>query len=188
MSEFVHVVRPNIFTTDRSFQMTDDAVTWEGGRSPGRLAFAEIERIRIHDAPMAYGPGLRRCVLRPRRGAKLFIPSLHYKRFGVTEDRSASYAPFVRELVARIARANPNVQIIAGRTRAAQAVWIVLLVSLVLVLALALVMLVSGQFPWQAIFMMPILIGFLPMTWRTARHPGPRVVDAHSIPPELLSD
>jgi hypothetical protein len=74
MSEFVHAVRPNTFTTERSFRLTDDALTWEGGRGPGRLAFADIDRIRIHDAPMALGPSLRRCVLRPRHGAKLFIP------------------------------------------------------------------------------------------------------------------
>jgi hypothetical protein len=106
----------------------------------------------------------------------------------VTEDRSASYAPFVRELVARIARANPDVRIIAGRTRAAQAVWIVLLISSLLVLAAASILVLSGEFPWQGSFVFVILIGFLPMTWRTARQPGPRVIDARSIPPELLSD
>jgi hypothetical protein len=187
MPEFVHVVRPNTFTTDRTYRLSDGAVAWENASGRDSLAFAAVERIRIHDAPMAFGPTLRRCVLRAG-GKKLIVPSLHYRGVGSTEDRSASYAPFVRELVARIARANPNVRIIAGRTRAAQAVWIGLLIAILAAFALAIVLLVRGEAPWQGVFFVGIAIGFLPMTWRAARQPGARKVDADAIPAELLSD
>jgi hypothetical protein len=125
--------------------------------------------------------------LRSGSGEKTVLTSASYQRFGVIEDRSASYVPLVRELLLRVAAANPKASFIAGQGFGLWLFWLVILVLDVLILAGGLILTVIGQFPTSGAAVFLVLVLMLPTGLRVIRHGPPRTFDPHAPPPGDLS-
>jgi hypothetical protein len=186
MSEPSYAFRANAFSVERHYELGPDAIAWKDARQEGRFAYREIVKVNISCVP-SLGQTLYRCLLRSGTGKKAVLTSATYKRLGVIEDRSASYVPFVRELLLRVAGANPKASFTAGQAFGLWLSWIVILVLTGLILAGALVLTVAGQLPVSGSASLLVLLIMLPIGWRVVRHGPQRPFDPHKPPADDLS-
>ena len=120
-----HSFRLTLFDRERTYQLAPDALEWSTSRSAGRLAYAEITRIRLYKVRSIGAVGqisaLRwRCAVHARASRKVALAPDHYRRPGLREDRQHSYHPFVGELIGRVLAANPAVEVIQEQYRRSQ--------------------------------------------------------------------
>lgn len=136
-----HKVQPTLSSPLQTFTLGDEAVHWhthtafenpeldpldaawieEMTVSPrkkgdGELAFKDIVSVCLKRSPM-FGSDQKQCILTDASGQKIKIASRHKLGFSLNgEDRTQTYAPLVRTLLARLAESNPNVRYVAGST------------------------------------------------------------------------
>jgi hypothetical protein len=183
MIELVHAFRPAIFSSERSYWIGPDALEWKDAKNAGRLPYGEVAKINISSLASSYfGQTQKRCVLRPRSGGKIVLSSASYKRLGVIEDRSGTYAPLARELIKRVAGANPGAIFIAGQPWGLWLFWLVLLIASALVLLAGIIAAAMGQFPIQATAVFIIILLGIRVAWRVVRHGPPHRFDPHTLP------
>jgi len=181
MTEFVHAFRPSIFSTERSYRIGPDALEWKDARQDSRVAYSEVARVNISSMTPPLGQAQSRCVLHPRSGGKIVLSSASYKRLGVIEDRSESYAPLVRELMVRIATVNPDTVFIAGQPWGLWLFWLILLIASALILLGGAILAVMGQFPLAAAAGFMIVVLGIPVGWRVVRHGRPHPFDPRTL-------
>jgi hypothetical protein len=186
MSELAHAFRASAFSAERHYRLGPDALEWKDDRQAGQIAYRDVVKVSISNVP-TLGQTQYRCMLRSAAGQKAALTSASYKRFGVIEDRSASYVPLVRELLLRIAAANPKASFSAGQGFGLWLFWLIILVLAALILAGGLILTVMGQVPMAATGSFVVLAIMLPIGWRVVRHGPPRSVDPRTPPPEDLS-
>lgn len=98
------------------FRLETDGLHWTRGRREGRLAYASVRRAHIYKVRyFGSSASYWRCVLCYGHGRRLRLQAAHHRGLRQVEDRTATYIPFVKELEARIAAANPQAQFLAGR-------------------------------------------------------------------------
>ena len=176
-----HAFRATIFKPERVYRLEPDALSWRDDRGSGRLSYADVDSVRFYSIPATMLPGQHRCVVRPKRGRPIVIAATHYVRLAVTEDRFATYAPFVQELLTRIAEASPHARVIAGQNWLMWLFWLVILVAGGLLLLGGLIVLATGEFPLQAAPVFVILLAAMPAAWRIVRRGRPRRVHPAAI-------
>src|SRR5262245_58961718 len=126
MADFVYSVRPNIFVPERTYQLDPDALVWKDSRGQGRLPYQDIFKVRTDSLLNPVGPIMRQCVLHRSYGTKVVLKSTHYIGLSNMEDRSASYRPFVDELLFRVAVANPHARFMVGLTWPMWMTWLLI--------------------------------------------------------------
>jgi hypothetical protein len=182
MTELVHVFRPNILSTERSYRIGPDALEWKDAREDSLIAYREVSKVNISSMTLPFGQAQSRCVLHPRAGGKIVVSSASYKRLGVVEDRSESYVPLVRELMTRIATANPDATFTAGEPWGLWLFWLILLIASAFILLGGLILAVMGEFPFPAAAAFMIVLAGVPVGWRVVRHGAPHPFDPRTLP------
>jgi hypothetical protein len=87
------------------------------------VPLARIRRIHLKQDM----PGMFSAEIRSDAGATLRLTSRHFLGVGRFEDRGPDYAAFVRALVAKTARAQPSVELVAGSSLLFWIGWVLLL-------------------------------------------------------------
>jgi hypothetical protein len=183
MIELVHAFRPTIFGTERSYRIGPDALEWKDAQGASRIPYGEVAKVNISTmASSFYGQTQKRCVLHPRSGGKIVLSSASYKRLGVIEDRSGTYAPLVRELMTRVAGANPGAIFIAGQPWGLWLFWLFLLIASALIILAGIVLAATGQFPLPATAVFVIILLSFRVAWRVVRHGRPHRFDPRTLP------
>jgi hypothetical protein len=142
------------------------------------MAYADMRDMRLIGYTSLIGEAFQ-CTLRARGGGNVKIRSAHYRSFGNFEDRTDTYAPFVRELANRIAAQVPGARFIAGST-ALWIVWLVLGVLCAIVVGLLILSLFEGVPPAApAIMAIAICLAGVPIAIRRI----PPSVDGPSVQP-----
>jgi hypothetical protein len=180
-----HSVRNSLADKERSFTLGDDALHWtDAGGGKGRMAYADVRDMRLIAYSSPIGEAFQ-CTLRGK-GGKVKLRSAHYASLNNFENRTATYAPFVRALAGRIAAAAPDAKFIAGST----GLWIVWLIIGVLCLGVA-VLLIASLFeglppagPWIAAIVVCAIA--VPWMWRRVTEGGAKSFDPKAPPPALL--
>src|ERR1700686_3307013 len=103
--------RPETF-----YRLTDAALEWTEGTATESVAFSDIRFVRLYHSPTVknpflggvVAPGFARCVIHRRHARARILSSIHFLSFGKFEDRSASFRPFVAELMRRVVAARPT--------------------------------------------------------------------------------
>jgi KDO2-lipid IV(A) lauroyltransferase len=116
MDELAFSFRRGLLSRERTYRLGPGFLEWNPARGEGRVAYGEVEAIRVRrykvrGALAATTKRLWRCVVYCPSGRRIILLPTHYVRAGVVEDRSSTFDPFVRELVGRVAGANPKVQV-----------------------------------------------------------------------------
>ncbi len=145
MSEVAYQFRSGRHTDERSYQQTDKGLLWHEGVQSKILPYADIRKIRIFGSPNptidgVVLPDFKVCAISGRTGPTLILSSNHFVRFGVVEDRSSTFAPFVTALIQRVSVANPDAVFVGGMPVSVWSAWAV--VSALLILALGLIVMV----------------------------------------------
>jgi hypothetical protein len=181
-----HNVRNSLIDKERTFTLGPDALHWrETQGSEGRIPYADVRDMRLIAYTSPIGESFQ-CALRGKSGGKVKLRSAHYRGLNDFEDRTATYAPFVKALAERVAAAAPDAKFIAGST----GLWIVWLTVGVLFLGV-IVLLILSLFeglppagPW--IIALVVCLIAAPLMWRRLGEGGAKTFDPAAPPPALL--
>ncbi|HUU66307.1 MAG TPA: hypothetical protein VMW57_03370 [Methyloceanibacter sp.] len=186
MTEPTNTVRNSLAEKARTLTLGPDALHWSdasGGES--HLAYKDVRDLRLIAFALPVGETFQ-CTLRGKKGDKVKLRSAHYQSLNNFEDRTATYAPFIRSLAPRIAAAAPDAKSIAGST----ALWIVWLILGLLCLGVVLLLILSlfeGLPPVGAwVIAIGVCIASVPLAWRRIREGSAHSFDPAAPTPELI--
>jgi len=177
MTELAHTFRMP-FGRERHFRLERDALCWTHGSTEGRVTYDDISRVWLWRHQLAG----HRCDLRHKQG-KIFLLSYQFPRLIKREDRSASYTPLVRELIARVASANPCAEFRAGQPwwmREALGTWSQLIIGVLIGLPVLLMISIADRWPAAQTYLL-VFLNFVVVLalWRYIRHNAPRPFNPH---------
>jgi hypothetical protein len=182
-----HAFRPTIFGRERRFRLAPHALEIEDGSTSRAIPYAAVSELRIARHPgAAFGPPIRRTVLRLASGGTVVLQSTHYVGLANVEDRSESYRALVEGLIGRVLHANPLARVVVGPSRLAWSMWLALLVATIGVIVLAVVVAWRREFPIAALLYLGIVAAFVPAMWRVLRGGLPREADPRALPAGIL--
>jgi KDO2-lipid IV(A) lauroyltransferase len=117
MSDFTYSFRPGRFARERTYRLRADRVEWQDGRRGGSVPYAEVARVEVcKERFLGSSASYWRCVLYPKAGRKIRLGAASRSGLRGVEDRTETYIPFIKELEARIATANPRRMMVDGET------------------------------------------------------------------------
>lgn len=174
---------------EREWRVEDDALVSCGAASgERRYPWKDFISVRLCHAPTRRKPWRYVFVLQRKQGHKIEIDNAHYLTFGAFEDRSRSYAPFVRAALARLAEKNPKARALIGETPTR---YFLLLLAALLVLggaafALAVLPTPTDAPPYAGLAKLALILLMLPVFWRWIIGAMPRGVALDAIPDRAL--
>jgi len=117
VSELTYSFRPGRFARERTYRLRADGVAWQDGRRGGSVPYADVGRIEVcKERFLGSSASYWRCVLYPKAGRKIRLGAASRSGLRRIEDRTEAYIPFVKELEARVATANPRRIMVDGET------------------------------------------------------------------------
>jgi hypothetical protein len=186
-----YIARANALEYEGTWRLTSDSLELKGGPTAGpdvvlHFPYAGMSELRLSFAPTRFDRRRYRCEVRMRSGQRVSIISTHFESVGNFEDRAATYVPFVRGLIARVAAANP-----ACRFRSGKRPLFYLLEHAFLLAALVLLVfvigLVGGAGLSQLVLVkLAILAFYIPVMILYTRKNWPRRFDPRNIPDNVL--
>lgn len=108
-----HSVRLHMFSGVTSYVLADDGLVVQAGENAKRVLYADIESVRLISYA-SFESWQAQCTIATRSQGKVIVRSHHFVSVGEFEDRSATYATFVRDLCLRVRAANANARFIQG--------------------------------------------------------------------------
>jgi hypothetical protein len=178
-----HVVRANVFEAEITWWLGPEALH-PGERNA--IPYADIAELRLSFAPTRFDARRYRCKVRLRDGRTATISSSHYVAMARFEDRSRTYEPLVRDLVARATTTNPGVRLRAGRHPLTYFLEHSFLFAAIL-FAVAVFEAVDPAPPsWRSWLRVGIIASFLPLLILSTIRNRPRTFSASAIPDGVL--
>lgn len=172
-----YVARANALEYEAIWRLQPDALELQGGPTAGpdvvlRFPYRDIVGVRLSYAPSRFDHARYRCDLRMRSGQQLAIMSTHYAGIADFQDRAATYGPFARALIARVAGANPSASFRSGKNPVTYLIEHLFLFVMVVVLMFVLSMVgfaYVGDTSWVRLFIIlvtiPLLIAYTRKNW-----------------------
>jgi hypothetical protein len=169
-----------------AFNLSGDRLTVDSQRKIDEIRLGAIEAVRLTYEPRSFAHRAYQTTLTLKDGKRVRLSSIHWRSMIEAESQTAAYGRFVRELIAAIARVNPEVRLAAGKPRP---VWIAL--AALTALSLVAIMIFTGHAvsvgAWPAA-LLGLGIGAVgvwqlePMVWLNR----PRGFALDSLPVDLL--
>jgi hypothetical protein len=175
--------------SEREWRVEDDALVTRGGKGgERRYAWRDFVSVRLCQEPAQHRPWRYVFELQPKHQRKIVLDNAHFVARGEYEDRSASYAPFVRAAAAQLAAVNPKAQALIGETP--KRYFFLLLAALLglggLAFALVTIRTPLDTVPYAALIKFAIILLMLPIFWRWVLGAMPRGVPLDDIPKRAL--
>lgn len=153
-----------------------------------RWAWKDFLSVRLCHEPTRLKPWRYTFEAQFKNGQKVAIDNGHYLGPGRFEERSESYAPFVRELVTRLHEANPKLRALIGETQ--KRYFFLMLASLIGLGLLAWVLVAAptplDAVPGSGIIKFLIIVAMLPVFFRYVLRALPRGVALDCVPERAL--
>jgi hypothetical protein len=153
-----------------------------------RYRWKDIVSVRLCAEPARGRPWRYVFELQPKHQRRIIIDNAHYAGEGVFEDRSASYAPFVRSALTALAEANPKARALMGETP--KRYFFLLITALLglgaLAFVLAAVRTPLDALPYAGMIKLGIILLMLPVFWVWVVRAMPRGVALDAIPERAL--
>jgi KDO2-lipid IV(A) lauroyltransferase len=116
MVELSYSHRPHALSAERRYWLEPESLACADRRRTRHIRYRDIEQLRVFKSRyLGSSATYWTCVLFPRSGGKIRLSAASHAGLRAVENRTATYIPFIKELEARIATANPNVQPVSGR-------------------------------------------------------------------------
>jgi hypothetical protein len=211
----VHSARADMFQREATWRIGSDALEREGGepaKAPwwahlmrlylrlimpwavrsierggsARFPYASIRELRLCFDPTRVDDTRHRCDVRLANRQKASFYSTHYVSVAEFEDRAATYTALVRELVARVASANPACRFRAGKRPIVY--WTEHVVLLALAALLVFVLALVGGVAITDLFLvkLAVIVAFIPVMISYTRKNRPGSFDPKAIPEKVL--
>lgn len=179
--------RRSILEKEATWRLAPDALEQiVDGKPVQGFLYADIVEIRLSYDPTRFESNRYRCDVRARNGARVVLVSVSYVSPGNFDNRGEIYAPFVRELVARVASANPACGFIAGRplvnylaSHAFLIAMLLLLLSVLYATGAPIVGIVALKLGLIVVYV-PVIIHYARVNW--PRPFEPAAVPEHALP------
>lgn len=217
MSGPTHASRANVFQREATWRFGADALEREGGEpadapwyahalrfylrllwpwsgiridqgGAARFPYGDIAEIRLLFDPTRFDTERHRCDVTLRDGTRAAFWSTHYVSVGEFEDRGGSYRPLVRQLVARVAAANPNCQFRAGKRPLVYWAEQIFLAAMAALLIWVLALVGGSGLSELVLVKLGIVVALIPLALRYARRNRPRAFQPAAVPPDVLPD
>lgn len=174
---------------EREWRVEDDALVTRGaGGRERRYPWKSIVSVRIYCEPARARPWRYVFELQPSQRRRIEIDNAHFVSAGLFEDRSATYTPFVRAALGRIAARNPKARALMGETP--QRYFFLLLGALLgfgaLAFALIAVPTPIDAWPYALPTKLGLILLILPVFWLWVIRIMPRGVPLDAIPERAL--
>jgi hypothetical protein len=175
--------------TEREWRIEEDALVFRAadGRET-RKPWRDVASVRLRRTPSRFQMWGHTFDVAFKDGARWSIDNNHFAGFADFQDRTATYAPFVRAALARIRAAAPAAKAYAGTTYVSYVAQVALVAFAFA--ALAAVFLTIPVFevsdPWLVTLKLLIIAALLPPFALWVRANYPRVISLDAIPPEVL--
>lgn len=160
MSDVTHEVRNSLVDATRVFDLEPDAVGWREGDHQDRLRFSDV--VSLHLSSYSDLEGIQRqCTITDRAGKPLKIRSHHYVSLGNFENRTSTYAPFIRALIDCLSSEGSNVVFLQG-SRIMSLVWTAMFgISAVMIVGFVALLFGGEGVSLSGLVPIFILLGFL---------------------------
>jgi hypothetical protein len=185
MDETEYRARQNAFGQERLWRVGSGGLFWQGGEKAGHFPFSEIVSIRLSFTPTRFDFARYRCVVKRFNGWQETIVSTSYAGIGSFEDRSTSYAGFVRRLVEEASRANPAIRFEAGESSLKYWGSIALMIGAFALLAVV-ILSIGFNSTWFIIVKLAVIAFLLPICLRWIAKNRPHAFQPGVIPPQVL--
>ena len=151
-----------------------------------RFPYASICELRLCFDPTRADDTRHRCDIRLADRQKASFYSTHFVGFSEFEDRAASYTALVRELVARVVRANPSCRFRARKRPIVY--WTEHIVLLALAALLVFVLALVGGVAITDLFLVKlgVIVAFVPVMIAYTRKNRPGSFDPKVLPEKVL--
>ncbi|MHB2168846.1 hypothetical protein [Alsobacter sp. R-9] len=113
----VYRQRPRPFGPEVTWRLEPETLYADSGLRNKRVPYRDIVAIRLTFAPTNITSHGFKAVIRLADGKTLTFGSLSWRTYFEVERQDADYRAFVTDLVARAGRANPAVELVAGKPR-----------------------------------------------------------------------
>ena len=186
-----YVARANALEYEAIWRLQPDALELQGGPTAGpdvvlRFPYRDIVGVRLSYAPSRFDHARYRCDVRMRSGQQVAILSTHYAGIADFQDRAATYGPFVRVLIARVAGANPSASFRSGKNPVTYLLEHLFLFVMVVLLVFVLSMVgfaYVGDTSWVRLF---IIVATIPLLIAYTRKSWPSRFKPDAIPDDVL--
>jgi hypothetical protein len=183
----VYRFRPNAFVGERTYRLTEDALTVEGdGKRLDGAFYDGIAEVRLAYAPTRFARSRYRAQIVYREGGMAELFNTDYKGIGDFSEKDAEYSAFLSELHRRLAAKGKDVRFRRGNSPGA---WVgnwLLTIFIFAMLALAFVLLMAWGLVWIAVVKIAIVLFFIPTLIRYMRRAKPGEYDPLAIPKDVL--
>ena len=188
-----HAVRANALEYEGTWRLLPDALELQGGPAVAADAiltfpYRDIVELRLSYAPSRIDHRRYRCDIRMRSGQRLAVLSTHYAGIADFEDRSATYVPLVRGLIARVAAENAAARFRSGKRPLVYWAEHLFLVAMVALLVFVLSVTGVGYLSDSSWAKLAIVVGFIPLLILYTRKNWPRRFSPTAIPSDVLPD
>jgi hypothetical protein len=109
-----YAYKPSLLGSPWTFRLLPDALEWEIGSRTGRIAYADIRRVRLSYRPAALQSARYLTEIWADRHPKLTIASASWRGILELETRPAEYSAFIEALHQRLADAGSRAIFVAG--------------------------------------------------------------------------
>lgn len=185
MTDLTHSGRLSLIDGEVTWRLTDEALIRSMKNAIQTIPYVDISGIRLITFAGAGGRQGRAIVTTSGHG-KLKLGSHHYVSLGNFENRSASYAPFVRQLARCVVSANPQARFTLGSFGLWLA-WVVVCLLVLIAAILVVMVALEGTAPWlRVISVAGLLVVLAPFAVRWAGRSRPQRFAPTDIPDNLL--
>lgn len=153
--------------------------------APEHVPFRDIVYVRLRYFPTRAQTNRYECILQTRTGRSWKVVNQFYEGPMTFRDESTAYSAFIRELVQRVAIANPSAAFVRG-TAAASYYLSLGFCILMFVLLAAVILTIGFTFHWLVLVKLVIIAAFIPVLVRYARRSKPGPLDPHRVPADTL--
>ena len=115
MSFLAYKQRPRPFAGEVIFALTDDGLMVDNGRRQETIPYGSIHALRLTYGYRNVGTPIFLCQIRRERGRSVTLSNLSWKGYVEYEAQDKGYSIFLRELIEKIAKANPHALFERGR-------------------------------------------------------------------------
>lgn len=115
MNHLAYKQRPRPFSGEVVFALTDDGLFVDNGRKQETIAFKDVVALRLTFGYRNLGTEVYMAKIRRSNGRTVTLTNLNWKGYVDYDSQNKAYSIFVRELINKIARANPHALFEGGR-------------------------------------------------------------------------
>jgi hypothetical protein len=187
MSELRHAARANKFVKEATFKLGDTALAWQQDGQSGQIAYADVREVTLNP-DLSLSSKQAQCVLRDSKGREVTLTSHHFEGLGNFKNRSATYTPFVRALLQRVAAASPGAKFTSGSTSKLMMALALAFIFAVLFSLLIMAQLGAASISNGVIIVVFVATVFAPAFWYAYKGGGTRIIDPADPPPKLIGD